>query len=105
MITSFAAAHRAGDLVFENGWFGVVEETVAAATRGYIITEGGWLLPRVPATVAMGARLYGLPTADATTIALQTTTAGTHFAVGRTLATGNATVAKVVLFGEGNTSY
>lgn len=113
----FSVAHKAGDLVYENGFYGVVQDDVAAATYGTLILEGVWTLPRVASTVAMGTVLAAPATAQATTLPLLTygnaaaasgvvpgpATAGWN-KIGRTISTGNATVAKVQLANP-NVSY
>lgn len=103
LVLNFAADHKAGDLVFEDGYFGFAEEDVKAGQKGYILIGGLFRHDRIAAApIAGGAALYALPTSVATTLALQTTTAGTHFPVGRAYATsiqaGGATYVKVHLF-------
>jgi predicted RecA/RadA family phage recombinase len=97
----FDSAHTSGDLIFVKGHIGIVEETVANGDWGYIILGDAWLLPGVPATVAMGVVLGAPPTVQATRLPLLAYAAGSSWVpVGRTIATGNATVAKVNLFGN-----
>lgn len=104
----FAVAHAAGDLVYVNGFYGVVQDKVAAGDTGVLILEGAWTLPRVPSTVAMGTKLAAPATEIATSLPLLSyagptgiggggVTAGWN-QIGRTIATGNATVADVQLF-------
>lgn len=92
----FAASHLAGDLVFEKGFYGVVQDDVTAGTYGTLILEGVWELARTPATVAMGTKLYAGASSVATTLILNSGATGNQ--VGRTIATGNASVARVQLF-------
>jgi predicted RecA/RadA family phage recombinase len=98
-----AAAHTAGDLVFEKGFYGVVQDDVEAGAWATVILEGVWEFPRTPTTVAMGAKLHAPATAMATTLPLISAatngqaTAGWN-PVGRTTATGSATAAKVRFF-------
>jgi hypothetical protein len=104
----FGAAHKAGDLVYEKGFYGICEEDAVVSTYGYIILQDVWLLPRAPATVAMGVTLAALATSIATTLPLLAyaglptfvgpATAG-MYPVGKTIATGNASgYAKVQMF-------
>jgi predicted RecA/RadA family phage recombinase len=94
----FSVAHRAGDLVWEKGFYGVVEENQVAGRYGYLILRDVWTLAGVPATVAMGTKLYASATAQATTLPLIAAASTGYNAVGRTIATGNASVARVALF-------
>lgn len=99
----FTVAHKAGELVYEKGFYGVVQDDVAAGAKGTLLLEGAWLLSRVPATVAQGAKLFAPATEIATSLPLiSAATIGVasagHNAIGRVIATGNATVAKVQLF-------
>jgi predicted RecA/RadA family phage recombinase len=101
----FDVAHKAGDLVYVKGHYGVVQDDVDAATYGTLILNRAWTLARTPATVAMGTVVAAPATEIATTLPLgaaaatvgAVATAGWN-PIGRTIATGNATVAKVVLF-------
>lgn len=94
----FSAAHQAGDLVYEKGFYGWVQDDQVSGEYGTLIVDGGvYELARTPATVAMGTELYALPTAQATTLQLTASVAAAR-AVGRTSATGNATVARVRLY-------
>jgi predicted RecA/RadA family phage recombinase len=96
----FSAAHLAGDLVFEKGFYGVVQDDVASGKFGTLILEGVWELARTPATVAMGSLLAAGPSSVATTLVLQAYTpaaTANQRLVGKTIATGNATVARVQL--------
>jgi predicted RecA/RadA family phage recombinase len=92
----FSANHLAGDLVFEKGFYGVVQDDVEAGKYGTLILEGVWELARTPATVAMGTKLYAGPSSVATTLILNSGATGNP--IGRTIATGNASVARVQLF-------
>ena len=97
----FSANHLAGDLVFEKGFYGVVQDDVTAGQFGTLILEGVWELARTPSTVAMGTTLAAGPSAVATTLVLQAWTAAAtanQRPVGRTIATGNASAARVQLF-------
>lgn len=101
----FDVLHRAGDLVYVRGFFGIVQDDVAAGETGTLILEGVWAVPRVASTVAMGTKLSAPATEIATSLPLGTAsptlgnpaTAG-WLPVGRTIATGNATIAKLQLF-------
>jgi predicted RecA/RadA family phage recombinase len=103
----FTVAHRAGELVYEKGFYGVVQDDVAAGGFGTLLLEGVWTLSRVPATVAMGAKLHAPATEIATSLPLiSAATNGAasagYAAIGRAIATGNATVARVQLFNPNN---
>lgn len=105
------SAHTAGDLVYHKGFYGVVQDDIASGAVGTLILEGAWALARVPSTVAMGAVLAAPATEIATSLPLgaasptlgNVATAGWN-PVGRAIATGNATVAKLQLFNP-NQSY
>jgi predicted RecA/RadA family phage recombinase len=101
----FSVAHLAGDLVYESGYYGVVQDNVAAAAYGTLILEGVWTLPRIPSTSVMGAVLAAPATAIATSLLLgvRGATVGMNATtgwnpIGRLIATSNATVGKVQLF-------
>lgn len=103
----FAAAHAGGSLVYEKGFYGIVEESVAAGEYGYMILGDVWLLPRVPSTLAMGTLVAAPATAQATWLPLLAYTnhpslnvqATTGWApIGKAIATGNATVARILVF-------
>jgi len=96
-------AHKAGELVYEKGFYGVVQDDVAAGAKGTLLMEGVWLLPRVASTLAQGVKLHAPATEIATSLPLiaaatngQATTGWNP--VGRVIATGNASVARVQLF-------
>jgi predicted RecA/RadA family phage recombinase len=99
----FTVAHKAGELVYEKGFYGVVQDDVAAGGFGTLILDGVWLLSRVPATLAQGGKVFAPATEVATSLPLITAatigvaSAG-HFAIGRAIATGNASVARIQLF-------
>ncbi len=102
-----AADHLAGDFVYEKGFYGWVQDDVDVSENawGVLFLEGVYELARTPANVAMGTKLHAPATAQATTLPLiaaatnGAATAGWN-AVGRTAATGNATAARVRLFGD-----
>jgi predicted RecA/RadA family phage recombinase len=101
----FSVAHAAGDLVWEGGFYGVTQDAVAAGALGVLILGDVWTLGRAPSTVKMGQILSAPATAQATTLPLlaagatlgSVPTAG-WFPVGKTVATGGATQAKVQMF-------
>lgn len=108
----FTVNHTAGDLVYVNGFYGVVQDNVDITKDAYgtLILEGAWQLSRVATTLAMGLVLAAPATEIATSLPLLAwgaaaaasgvvpgeATAGWH-KVGKTIATGNATMAKVQL--------
>lgn len=104
----FTATHLAGDFVHEKGFYGWVQDDIDSGDWGVLFLEGVYELARTPNGVAMGTKLHAPATAQATTLPLIAAatngqaTAGWN-AVGRTTATGNATAARVRLFG--NNSY
>lgn len=104
-------AHTAGDLVWCDGYFGVVQDDVAAGDLFTLICEDVWRLPRTPSTVRRGAILAAPATEQATTLPLLVWT--THpslnsvattgwYPIGKSTATGNATTAPVALLGVAN---
>jgi predicted RecA/RadA family phage recombinase len=93
--------HSAGDLVYEKGFYGWCQDDVEAGDYFTLVKDGSaYELARTPATVAMGVKLYAAPSSVATTLDLKplASIASGYNAVGRTIATGNATVARVLLF-------
>jgi len=108
----FTTAHTAGDLVYVGasgatggGFFGVVQDNVLAGSTGTLILEGVWNLKRAPSTAAFGTLLAAPATETATSLPLGAgsptlgngATTGWR-TIGRTIATGTATTAKVQLF-------
>lgn len=99
-----AVAHTAGDLVYHKGFYGVVQDDIAAGAVGTLILEGAWALPRVASTLPMGTVVAApatelatsLPMGSVATMGVVATTGWNP--VGRVIATGNATVAKIQLF-------
>lgn len=113
----FATAHTAGDLVYCKGFYGVVQDNIVADTYGTLILEGAWTLKRVASTVAQGTRVAAPATEIATSLPLLTFGAGAAASgvvpgpatagwnpIGRVIATGNATLAKIQLFNP-NSAY
>ena len=116
---TFSTAHTAGDLVYvgasgasATGFYGVVQDNVAAGAIGTLILEGVWNLKRAPSTVALGTVLSAPATETATSLPLlarfspatgSPATVG-WMPVGRVIATGTASTAKVQLFNP-NQSY
>ena len=106
-----SVAHLAGDLVWEDGFYGTVEDDVAAGDAFTLLLDPSVNLPRVPSTVAAGTVMAAPATADATTLPLLAyaaaeaasgvlpggATAG-WFPIGKTIATGTATTAVIQLF-------
>jgi len=105
-----AVVHTAGDLVYEKGFFGVVQDNVAVGDLFALIGDGEWNLARLvggAAPVAMGAVIYAFPTLSSTgllmaPVASAGASAGIGWtAIGRLAATSNASQAKVILAGFG----
>lgn len=102
----FGADHKANDLVYQDGFYGVVQDDVKSGKWGTLILEGAWALPRGPNTLAAGTRVAAPATVQATTLPIgagaATVGAGATAAwnvFGRTIATGGPTgVVKVQLF-------
>ena len=99
----FSVNHAAGDFVYEKGFYGWVQDDIDTTKTawGVLFLEGVYELARTPSGVAMGTKLHALPTSTATTLALTASVAAAN-PVGRTTATGNASAARVRLFGENN---
>lgn len=102
-----ASDHTAGDFVYEKGFYGWVQDDVDVSENawGVLFLEGVYELARTPNGVSMGTKLHAPATSMATTLPLIAAatngqaTAGWN-AVGRTAATGNASAARVRLFGD-----
>ena len=92
------ANHLAGDLVYEKGFWGVVQDNVTAGSFFTLILNGTWNLPRVPSTVSMGVKVWSPPSSVATTLEIAISALAGYTAIGRTIATGTATTAKIQLF-------
>lgn len=105
------AAHTAGDLVCEGGFYGTVSEDNAAGDLITLRLVPTVNLPRVPSTLAMGTVVAAPATAQATTLPIlayaaaaaasgvvpDVATAG-WYPIGKTIATGTASTAKIQLF-------
>lgn len=99
-------AHTAGDLVYEKGFYGVVQDDVAVGDLFALILEGVWALPRLVggANVEMGTKVYAFPTTGATSLIIAPgpsagASAGLGWnPIGRLIATSNASQAQVQLF-------
>jgi predicted RecA/RadA family phage recombinase len=102
----FATTHKAGDLVYCKGFYGVVQDDIkVAGSWGTLILNRAWLLARVPASnIAQGTALFAPATEIATTLPLSAGATTGYNAIGRSIATGNASVVKAVLF-HPNSSY
>lgn len=98
------ATHSSGDLVWEKGFYGIVQDDCVSGDLITLILNSVWNLRNVPSTVGMGRTLAAPATALATTLPLGlvpsvflNATTGWNV-VGRTIETGTATTAKVQLF-------
>jgi predicted RecA/RadA family phage recombinase len=96
-----AQLHKAGDLVYYDGWFGVVQDDVK--TVGDVLTiicEGVWDLRRgaIAAVGGQGVRLYAYPTAQATTLQLWASFASGALPIGRSWASIATATIKTQLF-------
>jgi predicted RecA/RadA family phage recombinase len=102
--------HTAGDLVYEKGFIGVVQDNVAVGDLFSLIGPGEWNLARLvggAAPVAMGAPIFALPTLSSTGLLIAPAASAGASAgigwtqIGRLAATSNASQAKVILAGFG----
>jgi len=109
--------HMAGDLVYKDGYYGVVQDDAAfssaptAADRPVVqILDGVWDLKGNlfdASLIYAGKKIYSVPITQATTLQLFHNTASlaaSAVAIGRTWATAvaGATQVRVVLFGPEN---
>lgn len=107
--------HRAGDLVYKDGFFGVSNDDAAITTnptsvdRPFVqILDGVWDLPQIfqGANIVAGARIFAAPSHTATSLTLYPGNSIPSGAVpvGRLMATyaNGASYARVVLFGPEN---
>lgn len=107
--------HRAGDLVYHQGFFGVGNDDAAFSTsptvadRPFVqILDGVWDLPQVfqGANIAAGKLVFAAPSHTATSLTLYPgiSVPSGAVAVGRLIATyvNGASYARVVLFGPEN---
>jgi predicted RecA/RadA family phage recombinase len=117
----FTKAHKAGDLVYEKGFYGKVEDDVNPLDTGTLILEGAHTFWTPQSTIAMGTVVAAPVTVGGATIPSAATslqirayqgptgiggtgvTAGWN-PIGRTIATGNATQVSVQLFNP-NSAY
>jgi len=96
----FAVAHDAGDYAYEKGWYGWVQDDVAAGAWGVLILDNVVEVTNVPSTVAMGTKLYAPATAIATTLPMIAGPTTGWNPVGRAIATGNATAVRLRQFSD-----
>ena len=99
--------HTAGDFVWCDGFYGVVQDDVTSGDLFTLILEEAWNLKRTPNGVRRGAILAAPATEQATSLPLlvwtthpslnSVATTGWH-PIGKTIATGTATTAKTQLF-------
>lgn len=107
-VSTAVAAHRTGDLVCENGFFGVVDDTTAAGDSITLRLQVTVNLPRVASTLAAGVIVAAPATAQATTLPIGAAGAATlgipvggtagWVPFGKVIATGTASTAKIQLF-------
>jgi hypothetical protein len=98
-----AVAHTAGDYAYEKGWYGWVQDSVAAGKWGVFILDNVVELKNVvPGPPVMsGTKLYAPATAIATTLPLMSGPTTGWNPVGRVIATSVATgVARVRQFAD-----
>lgn len=99
-------AHRAGDLVYHKGFYGFVEDDVAAGDLATLILKQTRNLPYVPSTLALGAIVAAPATEQPTSLPIGAASASIGvlatagwWPIGRVvMATGTATTAKIALF-------
>ena len=101
------AAHSAGDLVYEGGFYGTVQDDVASGDLFTLILNKVWNFKNVPSTLPMGRIVAAPATVMATTLQVLSWTThpslNSHATagwspIGRTIETGTATTAKIQLF-------
>lgn len=107
-ITVAASAHRAGDLVCERGFFGIVDDTVVAGDPFTLRLNPTVNLPYVPSTLAAGVIVAAPATAQPTSLPIGAAGAATlglpigatagWVPIGKVIATGTASTAKIQLF-------
>jgi predicted RecA/RadA family phage recombinase len=100
----FTTAHSAGDLVYAKGFYGVVQDSIVAGTYGTLILDGVWNLKSPVSTLAMGTRVTAPAQEQATSLQIAGGATTGYNAIGRVIATGTATTAKVLL-GHPNLGY
>lgn len=103
-----SSAHTAGDLVYEGGFFGTVEDDCSAGDVVTLQLDPTVNFTRVPSTVAMGKVVAALATSIATTLPIGLADAATlgqpigatagFVPIGKAIATGTASTAKIQLF-------
>jgi predicted RecA/RadA family phage recombinase len=101
-------AHAAGDLVHYNGFYGHVQDDIAAGELGMMILDRVWKFANVPSTLAQGAVVAAPATEQATTLPILAWAGATSGlvanattgwnAIGRVWETGNASMAAIQLF-------
>lgn len=103
--------HAAGDLAYYNGFYGHVQDDIAAGELGMLILNKVWKFANVPSTLAQGALVAAPATEMATTLKIGLSaqaaaasgvvpgnaTAGWNV-FGRVWETGNASMAAIQLF-------
>jgi hypothetical protein len=102
------AAHRAGDLVCEQGFFGTVQDDVAVGDPFTLLLDPTVTYARVASTLAAGVIVTAPATAQATTLPIGAAGAATlgipvgatagWVPFGKVIATGTATTAKIQHF-------
>jgi len=106
-----AALHKAGDLVYTDGFFGVVQDDVkTVGDQTMHILDGVWDLPFVnnaaAISIAAGAKVWAAPSVIATSLTLYPgiSVPSGAAAVGRLWSTyaSGASYARVALFGAEN---
>lgn len=110
-------AHKAGDLMYNGGYYGVNQDDVALNTVAptiardhMIILDGVWDLPKNgfdASLINAGAKIYAQPTVSATTLVLFQNAASLGagaVAIGRSWATAaaGASLIRTLLFGPEN---
>lgn len=94
-----AVAHKAGDCVYAKGFYGTVVDDVAAGeTMTLRLNPTVNFANVLVSTLAMGTKVYAPATEQATTLPIIGGATTGWNSIGRTIATGTATTAKVQLF-------
>lgn len=98
----FSASHEAGQLVYEKGFFGVVQDDVVSGEYGVLLLEGAWeLTGKLGADIVPMGTLVKAAPSTATAVLYPAAPAGSvpsgAVTVGRSIATSNASAIKVQL--------
>lgn len=104
-------AHKAGDLVYSEGFYGHCQDDIAAGELGMMILNKVWRFANVPSTLAAGTVVAAPATEQATTLPIGIWSAAAAASgvvpgnattgwnpIGRVWETGNGSLAAIQLF-------